>query len=267
MLVRNVTIGADPELFIINKETGKVVSSIGIIPGVKGEPYTAEDMPKGFGIEIDNILAEYNIPPVTDNVNFVNNILYMQEYLRKFVQNVNPNYDIKCSASEIVDKDQLQSDEAQQFGCSPDYNVYTEEENVKPDVPKDGTRSAGFHIHFGYDNPNIQTSLHIVKLCDAFIGLPSILLDSDTRRRRIYGKAGSFRLCDYGVEYRTLSSYMQSSPELLNIVWKGIEKVKSELNKPTMRVSRYESAIIEAINKSDKELAEKLCVILNIDYV
>lgn len=116
MLVRNITIGADPELFIVNSKTGKVVSSIGLIPGVKGEPYVGEDMPNGFGLETDNILAEFNIPPVKDCANFINNILYMQDYIRKFVKNINPDLDIKCSASEIVPKDQLQSDEAQMFG-------------------------------------------------------------------------------------------------------------------------------------------------------
>ena len=63
MILNNITIGADPELFLINTETGKVVSSIGIIPGEKGNPYRSKDMPKGFGLEIDNILAEFNIPP------------------------------------------------------------------------------------------------------------------------------------------------------------------------------------------------------------
>ena len=33
--ITNITIGADPELFIVNKKTGKVVSSIGLIPGEK----------------------------------------------------------------------------------------------------------------------------------------------------------------------------------------------------------------------------------------
>ena len=66
MEILNVTIGSDPELFIINKKTNKVVSSIGLIPGEKGNPYRTKDMPEGFGLEIDNILAEFNpaaIPP------------------------------------------------------------------------------------------------------------------------------------------------------------------------------------------------------------
>lgn len=267
MQVKNITIGADPELFIINSKTGKVVSSIGLIPGVKGEPYVSEDMPNGFGLETDNILAEFNIPPVKDCVSFINNILYMQEYIRNFVKGVNPDLDIKCSASEIVDADQLKSDEAQEFGCSASYNVYTESENPKPEVPKDGMRSCGFHIHWGYDNPNTQTSLNIIKLFDAFVTVPSIILDGDKRRREIYGKAGEFRLTDYGCEARSLSSYMQSSPELLEKIWKGIERVKAELEYPTVRIERYQKHIIDCINNSDVELARQLCKTFKIDYV
>ena len=77
MRINNITIGADPELFIINEKTKKVVSSIGLIPGEKGNPYVAADMPSGFGLETDNIVAEFNIPPVNDRVSFINNIEYM----------------------------------------------------------------------------------------------------------------------------------------------------------------------------------------------
>lgn len=116
MLVNNVTVGADPELFIINEKTGKVVSSIGLIPGVKGEPWVSDDMPKGFGIETDNILAEYNIPPVKDRISFINNIEYMKNYIKEFVKAKNPDLGILCAASKRVDEDQLQSDEAKLFG-------------------------------------------------------------------------------------------------------------------------------------------------------
>ena len=84
MYIDNFTVGSDPELFIINEKTGKVVSSIGLIPGVKGEPWVGSDMPSGFGLETDNILAEFNIPPVTDCDNFVNNIQYMKDYDTSF---------------------------------------------------------------------------------------------------------------------------------------------------------------------------------------
>lgn len=116
MYINHYTIGADPELFIINRKTGKVVSSIGLIPGEKGNPWVGEDMPKGFGLEIDNILAEFNIPPVTSREGFINNIQYMKNYIEKFVQEKNPDLGILCAASQRVDKNQLKSKEAKLFG-------------------------------------------------------------------------------------------------------------------------------------------------------
>ena len=116
MKLHNVTIGADPELFIVNTKTKKVVSAVGLIPGEKGNPWRSKDMPEGFGLETDNILAEFNIPPVTDGINFVNNIVYMQEYINKFVKSKNPDLGIKCTASQTVPTSELQSEQARMFG-------------------------------------------------------------------------------------------------------------------------------------------------------
>ena len=198
MKLRNVTIGADPELFIINEKTKKVVSAVGLIPGEKGNPWRSEDMPEGFGLETDNILAEFNIPPVKDGINFVNNIVYMQEYIDKFVKSKNPDLGIKCIASQIVPTSELQSDQAKLFGCDVDYNAYTMKANPKPKGTSTNLRSAGFHIHVGYENPDVDTSLALVKYMDAFLGIPSVVKDKDKKRRSLYGKAGCFRLTDYG---------------------------------------------------------------------
>lgn len=198
MVIDNITIGADPELFIINEKTKKVVSSIGLIPGEKGNPYKAEDMPNGFGLETDNILAEFNIPPVDTCVSFINNIEYMKGYIDKFVKSKNPNLGILCTASRVVDASQLKSRQAQLFGCDVDYNAYTEAPNPKPEGSKTNLRSAGFHIHIGYKDNNIDTSVALVKYLDMYLGIPSVVKDKDKRRRSLYGKAGSFRLTPYG---------------------------------------------------------------------
>ena len=142
-MLNNITIGADPELFIYNTSTKTVVSSIGIIPGEKGNAWRDLDWPEGFGLEIDNILAEFNIPPCTTKEEFENNIIFMKKYIRDLVKKVNPNYDIRCRASYVVPDDQLQSKEAKLFGCSIDYNAYTEESNPKPKGENTNLRSAG----------------------------------------------------------------------------------------------------------------------------
>ena len=256
MLITNVKIGADPELFIINKKTGKVVSSVGLIPGEKGKPYVSEDMPEGFGLETDNILAEFNIPPVTDRLSFLNALNYMKNYIRDYVSKINPDYDIKCSASEIVDEDQLNSDQARLFGCDVDYNAYTEEPNPKPDGERGTLRSAGAHWHISYDHPNIDDSLRLIRYLDMYVGLPSVLYDQDIRRRSLYGKAGSFRLPKYGLEYRVCSAAMYATDELMSIVWNGIQNAINACNHG-LQLAPSE-LVQKAINKSDVELAKKI---------
>lgn len=261
----NITLGADPELFLINEKTGKVVSAVGIIPGVKDKPYRSKDMPKGFGLEIDNILAEFNIPPVKTVQAFINNISYMKDYINKFVKITNPDLGILCAASQVVDEDQLQSPEAKLFGCSIDYNAYTEQPNPKPQGTSTNIRSAGFHLHIGYDNPNVNTSLELIKYLDMYLGIPSVLKDSDTARRSLYGKAGCFRLKPYGFEYRVLSSALMENVELLSFVF-------NQLNKGIMAflrgIPRLSPEVVQhIINNSDVEEAKyyikiyKLCAV------
>lgn len=76
-----------------------------------------------------------------------------------------------------------------------------------------------FHLHIGYDNPNVEISLKLIKTFDIFLGIPSVIIDPDTQRRELYGKAGAFRLTRYGVEFRTLSSYMMANDYNLNLMW------------------------------------------------
>lgn len=114
--IKNITVGADPEMFIYDKKNKKVISSIGMIPGEKGDPWRDDSWPEGFGLEIDNILAEFNIPPVTNKEDFIKNMNFMKNYIRDFVKKVDPNYDILCVASKMVDEDQLQHPIAKLFG-------------------------------------------------------------------------------------------------------------------------------------------------------
>lgn len=256
-MINNVTIGADPELFIVNEKTGKVVSSVGLIPGEKGNPWVGDDMPTGFGLETDNILAEFNIPPVRDRESFINNIEYMKEYISKFVKEKDPDLGILCKASMTVDKSELKSKQAKEFGCDPDYNVYTEDVNPKPkNASRTNLRSAGFHIHVGYDNHNIDDSLALIKYLDAYLGVPSLLLDKDTKRRSLYGKAGCFRLTPYGVEYRTLSSAMMEDSITLNFVWKQLQKAIDAYNSGV--AIPHPSYVRKAIDESDVNLANVL---------
>ncbi|MBQ0113706.1 MAG: hypothetical protein KBT03_11290 [Bacteroidales bacterium] len=260
--VKNVTIGADPELFIINTKTNEVVSAIGIIPGEKGKPFT-DGMPKGFGVELDCILGEFNIPPCTEINEFVESIKYMKNWIRNWVKNVNPDLDICCKASMNVPASQLKDPKASEIGCMPDFNAYTKKANEKPEGYADNQRVAGFHIHIGYDQPDIKTNLQLIKFFDLCCGVPSILYDRDTFRRTLYGQAGSFRNPKYGVEARTLSSFMLND-EYLPMIFKqtqlAIDMVNDGMPLPDGDL------VQKCINTSNETLARHLINLYNITF-
>ena len=249
------TIGTDPELFLVNTKTQKVVSAINKIPGCKEEPFT-ENLPKGFGLQTDNILAEFNIPPVTNEDDFVQSIEYMKDFIRSIAKDLDKNFDILCQASAKVPAKELKHPQAKEFGCDPDYCIYSEGPNEVSKAAKTNLRSAGFHIHVGYPNNNIDTSLNMLLYIDAFVGLPSIIYDTDTERRNLYGKAGCFRLQPYGFEYRTLSSYWIGNESRLRFIFKqviwALYAYENGANIPIRTLTR------DTINNNDVESVKRL---------
>lgn len=254
-MIKNVMLGSDPELFIINGKTGEVVSSIGLIPGEKGDPWT-EGLPEGYGLEIDNILAEFNIPPCKTLDEWLHHMNFMKAFIRDFVKKVNPDYDLMHKASALVDPKILDNEIAQLFGCSVSYNAYTQAPNPKPEGDKTNLRSAGVHIHCSYDNPDQFESILLVKYFDAYLGIPSVVMDPDTERRSLYGKAGDFRICKYGFEYRTLSGFFLKNDETLTFMWKQAMKAIDAYNNGIELPE--ENLIQNTINSSDVDTAKRL---------
>lgn len=254
-LSRSYTIGTDPELFLFNNKTQKVISAIEKIPGCKAEPYT-KDLPEGFGLQTDNILAEFNVPPVQKESDFVENIEFMKNIIRNMAKKFNENYDILCQASAKVPAKELKHPQAKEFGCDPDFCVYTNEPNEVGKAARTNLRSAGFHIHVGYEDHNIDASMMMLRYIDAYVGLPSILYDTDVERRNLYGKAGCFRLQPYGFEYRTLSSFWIGNESRLRFIWKqvmyALYACENGRDLPNTQIVR------DTINNNDVELAKRI---------
>jgi hypothetical protein len=120
-------------------------------------------------------------------------------------------------------------------------------------------RSAGGHISVGWNNPTQEQQLDMVKAMDATVGLESVLLDFDTERKKLYGKAGCFRFREYGIEYRSLSNFWIKTNESLQWSWnttmKAINLVNSNKIEEVKELGDY---IVEAINTNNKELAQEL---------
>lgn len=254
-LRRNYTIGSDPELFLFNTKTKKVVSAIDRIPGHKDCPYE-EGLPKGFALQTDNILAEFNIPPATTEEEFINSIEFMKNFIREKAKDIDENFDILCIASTKVPSKELQHPQAREFGCLPDYCIYREGPNPVSSAARSTLRSAGVHIHCGYNQHNIDTSLTMLRYMDAFVGVPSVIYDTDSERRKLYGKAGCFRLCEYGFEWRVLSSYWIANPSRLSFIWKQIMYAlyafENDFHLP------YSNDIIDVIDNNNIEKAQQL---------
>ena len=116
------------------------------------------------------------------------------------------------------------------------------------------------HIHIGYDEPNQETSEKIIYAMDIVLGLESLLLDKDDRRKEMYGKAGCFRFKEYGVEYRTLSNFWVKDNESMawafNKTVEAIELVNSGMIDEL--IENYADVIRSTINSNNKEVAKQL---------
>ena len=274
-LIKNLTVGTDPEMFLWSNKLNKFYPVCGLVGGTKDKPLAITD--SGHAIQEDNVMAEFCIPPAKSSTDFINNILFVKDYISDTVlknlkvkipnimgELVDEDLELvtKCVASAEFDPEFLMTEQASMFGCDPDYNAYTGEPNVVERL-NPFLRSCGGHIHIGYDNPTFETNIKIVKAMDLFLGLPSLLLDSDTARRQLYGKAGAYRLKKYGVEYRVLSNFFIESEDLIEWAYYAVERAIEFVNDGGIITNEEE--IINAINTSNKDIALEILDEYNVD--
>ena len=151
------------------------------------------------------------------------------------------------------------------FGCDPDFSAWTGRANPRPAAKDKALRSAGGHVHIGCSHLNIDI-ISVVKACDLFLGVPSILMDNGTERRKLYGKAGAFRPKQYGVEYRTLSNFWIFEDKYVAWVHDGVSRAL-EAVLIGIDIDAERTNILNAINKSNKTIAEELVAKYNLDVV
>jgi len=248
-MIKNILVGADPELFLQNEQ--ELISAEGLIGGTKEKPLPIPEYP-GYFLQEDNVMVEFNIPPAENAEDFIDSIETMREYIDMAA--LIHDATISPLASGDFNPRFLRTPQAITFGCEPDSSVYLERVNEAP--PTEGTlRTCGGHIHVGYDNPSNGTSVRLIKAMDMTLGLNSLHLDKDDRRRTMYGNAGAFRFKKFGVEYRTLSNFWIFNRELIKWAYEGtmaaIELVNSGLLDELD--SQYGIYAAQAINNNNKE--------------
>jgi len=180
--VNTITLGCDPEFFLIDKFNKKVLRAYLFFNRKYGE------------IGSDGILAEIRPKPSQTPEGLTDNI-----------------YNLICNTREILNHNTLYDPNRIVMHAASGYQAAT----------------AGFHLHFGLPKsilgkkPNTEALIkQIVKVMDYYVGLPSIMTESegDSNRRSNmnvgYGKPGDFRLDDRTLEYRVAGGSMLRHPVL-----------------------------------------------------
>lgn len=254
MKKHTITLGADPEIFI--KDKNEIVSAEGLTEGgTKYEPKPISEL--GHMIQEDGIMFEYNIPPSSTKEEWIQNHNFCLNFLSELAKN--NGYELSDVVSAEINPKYLQTLQASTFGCEPDFNVYLKGQNPTPDN-NTNLRCAGGHVAIGYEDPTFETSEKIVYAFDMFVVLPSLFKDNDTRRRELYGKPGSFRVKDWGVECRALSNFWIQSEENMSWVFdQTIKAVETVLNGNIDElIEEFSNQVNETILNYDLQRASEL---------
>lgn len=224
------TLGSDPEFFFQDIKTGNMVSAIPFIAGTKEEPVP---LPNGGNVQRDNVAVEIGTDVVlaTADWDWIDSLHRALEGLKT----VTPKgLELAVIPSATFPAKELEHEEAQMFGCTPDFDAWAISQNDPPCALDTTFRSCGGHVHVGgldvkTGDPladsgfllDFEGKLSTVRAMDILHGTMFTILDCDeaaVKRRQLYGKAGCHRPTDYGVEYRSLSNMWMRSPFTAKLV-------------------------------------------------
>lgn len=204
----NILVGSDPEFFL--KKDGVIFPSTDIIDGTKENPIHYGDV----AIFKDNVLVEGNILPAKNKSEFIENMISLKQSISRI-----SGFDVVSMDSHMFSAKDLASQEAKEFGCSPYNHAWKNKVLTAANLANVNHRSAGFHIHIGYEKTNksiMKTELDsvIAKAFDYFCIYPSRLFSNDEFRNANYGAYGSYRNKPYGVEVRSLGGFFSQDKYL-----------------------------------------------------
>jgi hypothetical protein len=256
-------LGCDPELFMADIN-GKLRAACGLIGGSKQNP---RPLPLGDGymVQEDNVAIEFNTPPAANAAEFIHSVSTTMEYLMNDVRR-NLNFTIVNLSAASFPDDELQAPSAKEFGCDPDFNAWTGRKNQRPQVKDANLRSAGGHVHVGFDK-RLCDGKELIKWMDMYLGVPSVLMDeAGDKRRPLYGKSGAFREKPYGFEYRTLSNFWTFNPRLMQWIWDNTRRAV-DAAVAQIEINKYKDSIYTAINKNNKQVALDLVNEFNLEVI
>ena len=196
--VNGITLGCDPELMVIDRATGDLISAQYFF-----------NLKKWAAVGYDGLLLEFRPLPSTDEAVVVDNMFNLISTARSCLNTC------KMFPNTML------------AGISSFHGKAAVARNIA-----DGTAmyhntmiTAGFHLHYGIPNEILGyqknfVAQQVVKALDYYVGIPSVVPEGygDSYRRTVqgieYGKPGMFRLDHRTLEYRTPGAALMKHPIL-----------------------------------------------------
>lgn len=266
-----ITFGADPEVFLCDGQD-RMIPAGNLVPD--GKQFDPDSGPR---LVRDGVMLELR-PSPADSVDEV--MLSIRKVLREATRlAAEHGLRVRACARMPMTEDTLShcTKDALVFGCDPDWSAYTGmKQSIKVDAAKHPWRYSGGHIHIG--TSALKSADDFISLCkvfDLFVGLPTVMMDrspDSTARRKLYGRAGSFRPQPHGFEWRVPSNFWLNSPILARAafelsefayrVWEcgeghrvlGVLGASQELQSD----ESFDAVIQRVINTSDAKSAQKI---------
>lgn len=260
-----LTFGSDPEFMLKNKD-GDLVSAVKVLRGFGKS--NKIDLPYNQKTFYDNVLMEFNVAPSATFHEFVENFTTCLRAGGEIV--ATQGLILHQQSSAIYPESECMDEESQRFGCDPEYTIYNAHNGIirqldPPTLEKGNTfRSCGGHIHIGHPiatmdegNPPL-----VVKMMDIFVGSTALLINHDRTadaRRQIYGGAGTHRIADYGLEYRTLSNFWLRTPAFAEVIYRLTRlAVQLSVARPSLADLASNKETESIINSGDIKSAKML---------
>ena len=208
-------VGSDMEVFLAN-DGGDVVPCVGLFEGTKNKPWRPPGMGLGYAIQEDNVMCEFNVPPVKSAIDGLNVMLRGRRMVEKQAA-LHGLHPIWGQTDYRFPKAALTSEQAQTIGCEADYNAYEggAARNNLPDLTD--WRSCGGHIHLGGDFkcPDFVAAL----FAELFISVGTKTPCGNGHRAKWYGRPGIYRPKPYGIEYRTPTNVWVQSEDVIHLTY------------------------------------------------
>lgn len=207
-----------------------------LVGGTKHKPIPIPSLEDGFYMQEDGCALEFNIPACAGAREFTQSVYLAMRALFKYLHTKGLTI-LQTPSATFATEDLEKYPQANILGCSPDYNAYTLERRLPPDITELGNlRFAGGHLHMSFDNPQKMPLELIVRILDIYLGLPLLSIDSQGPRRKFYGLGGLYRPTHYpdgskGLEYRVLSNFWVFNTQIqvwmINTLWRVLTVIES----------------------------------------